>query len=62
MSRECTTHHHACDCREARFRGLEAELAAMREAAQEMADAMGRGEDRELAALGKLEALLESEK
>ena len=25
MSRECTTHHHACDCREARFAGLEKE-------------------------------------
>ena len=23
MSRECVTHHHACDCREARARAIE---------------------------------------
>lgn len=23
MTRPCITHHHACDCREARFRALE---------------------------------------
>lgn len=22
MSRQCTTHHHACDCREKKFRDL----------------------------------------
>ena len=32
MSKECTTHHHACDCREAKFRKLERENAALREA------------------------------
>ena len=26
MTRECVTHHHACDCREAKFKELEAEL------------------------------------
>lgn len=26
--KECVTHHHACDCREAKFAKLEAELAA----------------------------------
>ena len=25
MSKECTTHHHACDCREAKFAAIEAE-------------------------------------
>ena len=25
VDRECTTHHHACDCREAKFAALEAE-------------------------------------
>lgn len=29
MSRECITHHHACDCREARFAAFEAQLAAV---------------------------------
>jgi hypothetical protein len=28
---ECTTHHHACDCREEKFRQLEQENAALRE-------------------------------
>ena len=31
MSKECTTHHHACDCREEKFRQLEQENAALRE-------------------------------
>jgi len=26
----CTTHHHACDCREYRFREMEAELTALK--------------------------------
>ncbi len=30
MSKECTTHHHACDCREAKFKELERENAALR--------------------------------
>ena len=29
---ECTTHHHACDCREEKFKQLEQENAALREA------------------------------
>ena len=29
---ECTTHHHACDCREEKFKQLELENAALREA------------------------------
>lgn len=28
MARECVTHHHACDCREARFREIEKALRA----------------------------------
>jgi hypothetical protein len=32
MSKECTTHHHACDCREAKFKQLEQENAALRAA------------------------------
>lgn len=30
MSKECTTHHFACDCREEKFRQLEQENAALR--------------------------------
>ena len=30
MSKECTTHHHACDCREEKFKQLERENAALR--------------------------------
>ncbi len=29
MSKECTTHHHACDCREEKFKQLEKENAAL---------------------------------
>ena len=29
MSKECTTHHHACDCREEKFKQLEQENAAL---------------------------------
>ena len=31
MSKECTTHHHACDCREEKFKQREQENAALRE-------------------------------
>ena len=31
MSKECTTHHFACDCREEKFKELERENAALRE-------------------------------
>jgi len=30
MSKKCTTHHHACDCREEKFKQLEQENAALR--------------------------------
>ena len=30
MSKECVTHHFACDCREAKFKELEQENAALR--------------------------------
>ena len=30
-AKHCTTHHHACDCREAKFEALEAENAELRE-------------------------------
>ena len=30
MSKECTTHHHACDCREEKFKQLEQENAELR--------------------------------
>jgi len=32
MSKQCVTHHFACDCREAKFKELERENAALREA------------------------------
>jgi hypothetical protein len=31
MTHPCVTHHHACDCREAEFAGIVAELASLRE-------------------------------
>ena len=31
MSKECTTHHHACDCREEKFKQLERDNSALRE-------------------------------
>ena len=37
--KKCVTHHHACDCREARFAELEAENQRLREAIQEHKDA-----------------------
>ena len=30
MSKQCTTHHFACDCREEKFKQLERENAALR--------------------------------
>lgn len=30
MTKECTTHHHACDCREAKLRKMEQELVELR--------------------------------
>ena len=30
MTRECVTHHHACDCREAKFKELEAEVTRLK--------------------------------
>ena len=32
MSKECVTHHFACDCREEKFNQLERENAELREA------------------------------
>lgn len=32
MSKECVTHHHACDCREEKFKEIERENAALRKA------------------------------
>jgi len=32
MSRQCITHHHACDCRERKFAELEAENKRLTEA------------------------------
>ena len=31
MSKQCVTHHFACDCREEKFKELERENAALRE-------------------------------
>ena len=31
MSKQCTTHHHACDCREEKFKELEQDNAELRE-------------------------------
>ena len=32
MSKQCTTHHFACDCREEKFKALERENAALNHA------------------------------
>jgi len=32
MSKQCTTHHFACECREEKFKQLEQENAELREA------------------------------
>lgn len=32
MTRECVIHHHACDCREARFKALENAAKSLRHA------------------------------
>jgi hypothetical protein len=32
VERECVTHHYACDCREAKFKRMEAENAELRRA------------------------------
>ena len=34
MNQRCTTHHHACDCREDRFAELEANVKELRECLQ----------------------------
>lgn len=41
--KECTTHHHACACREARFAQIEAENAKLREAIESAFAAMTLG-------------------
>jgi hypothetical protein len=38
MSKECTTHHFACDCREEKFKELERENAALRAALEDIAE------------------------
>lgn len=41
---ECTTHHNACDCREAKFRELEAENERYRKALQDIYDTAAKGD------------------
>ena len=55
MSKECVTHHHACDCREAKFKELERENAALRELAECMATEM-REVDHDFASLRDYDA------
>ena len=38
MSETCTTHHHACRCREAEFARIEAERDALAELVREVHD------------------------
>ena len=49
--KECTTHHHACDCREAKFAELEAENARLREGNTYMWKAKYEALEQQLAAL-----------
>lgn len=39
MSKECVTHHFACDCREEKFKQLEQENAALRADKERLANA-----------------------
>ena len=36
VNRECTTHHYACDCREAEFAAIKAEKAELVEACKDV--------------------------
>jgi hypothetical protein len=61
--RECVTHHYACDCRERRFKELEAELARERERADRLeAGLLVRQEERDEseAARARLEEAVEA--
>jgi hypothetical protein len=42
MSRRCTTHHHACDCREGMFAELEKENAELRSKLAVATEALNR--------------------
>lgn len=44
MSKECTTHHFACDCREEKFKELEQENAALREDKERLDWLMSKGD------------------
>ena len=35
MTKDCTTHHHACDCREAKFAAMEQQLADLQTSVHE---------------------------
>ena len=41
MSRRCVTHHHACDCREKKFRRIESERDALRKRVEQLEGALG---------------------
>lgn len=43
MTKECTTHHHACDCREEKFKALDSENAELREVLAFYADPQSYG-------------------
>ena len=55
MSKQCTTHHFACDCREEKFKEMERENAALRDLASRMATEM-REVDHEFASLRDYDA------
>ena len=44
MSKECTTHHHACDCREEKFKELERENKQLRQTVLETLNQRGQRE------------------
>ncbi len=44
MSKECTTHHHACDCREEKFKALERENKQLRQTVLETLNQRGQRE------------------
>jgi predicted nuclease with TOPRIM domain len=60
VSKQCTTHHFACDCREEKFKELKRENAALRELAARMATEM-REVDHEFASLRDYDARKEAQ-
>ena len=58
----CTTHHHACDCREYEFEKAKARIQALEKAAREVVGFYAMNSQHPSEAVDALAALLEAEK